>query len=114
MKKEVLFKAAMRPRVKRGIDIACDAIKTTIGAKGRNAFIDDPLQPKITNDGVTIAKAISLPDKFENMGAWLVKNTSSQTNDAAGDGTSTTAVLLQEKVRKKLSVRLFPSIPKLK
>jgi chaperonin GroEL len=95
MKKEVLFKAAMRPRVKRGIDIACDAIKTTIGAKGRNAFIDDPLQPKITNDGVTIAKAISLPDKFENMGAWLVKNTSSQTNDAAGDGTSTTAVLLQ-------------------
>lgn len=93
--KEVLFKADMRPRIKKGLDMACDAIKTTIGAKGRNAFIDDHFQPKITNDGVTIAKAITLPDKFENMGAWLVKNTSSQTNDAAGDGTSTTAVLLQ-------------------
>lgn len=95
MPKQVLFGTEARDRIKRGIDITADAVKSTIGAKGRNAFIDDPMAPKITNDGVSIAKAITLEDRFENMGAWLVKNTSSQTNDDAGDGTSTTAVLLQ-------------------
>lgn len=95
MSKQVIFKDDARKKIKVGVDIACNAIKTTIGPKGRNAFIDNEYQPKITNDGVTIANAITLEDKFENMGAWLVKNTSSQTNDDAGDGTSTTAVLLQ-------------------
>lgn len=95
MSKEVLFNDEGRVKIKRGLDIAANAVKSTIGSKGRNAFIDDIMQPKITNDGVTIAKSITLPDKFENMGAWLVKSTSAQTNEDAGDGTSTTAVLLQ-------------------
>ena len=93
--KQVAFKREAREKIKFGLDIACNAIKTTIGPKGRNAFIDNEMQPKITNDGVTIAESITLEDKFENMGAWLVKNTSAQTNEDAGDGTSTTAVLLQ-------------------
>lgn len=102
MAKEVLFEKAARDRIKKGLDIACNAIKSTIGPKGRNAFIDNEVQPKITNDGVTIAHAITLEDKFENMGAWLVKNTSAQTDDDAGDGTSTTAVLLQSIIDESL------------
>lgn len=93
--KQVAFKKEAREKIKKGLDVTCDAVKSTIGPKGRNAFIDNEIQPKITNDGVTIAESITLEDKFENMGAWLVKNTSAQTNEDAGDGTSTTAVLLQ-------------------
>ncbi len=100
--KQVAFKAEAREKIKRGIDIACDAVKSTIGPKGRNAFIDNEALPKITNDGVSIALAIALEDRLENMGAWLVKNTSSQTNDDAGDGTSTTAVLLQAIINESL------------
>lgn len=100
--KQVKFGNDARLLIKKGIDISCDAIKSTIGPKGRNSFIDDPMQPKVTNDGVTIANNITLENKFENMGAWLVKNTSSETNEAAGDGTSTTAVLLQAIINESL------------
>lgn len=95
MAKQVKFKRDAKDRIKVGIDTVCLAIRTTIGPKGRNAFIDDQMQPKITNDGKTIANAITLEGKLENMGAWLVKNASSQTDDDAGDGTSTTSVLLK-------------------
>lgn len=93
--KQVQFNKDAKERIKVGIDTVCKAIRTTIGPKGRNAFIDDSLQPKITNDGKTIANSITLEDKLENMGCWLVKNASSQTDDDAGDGTSTTSVLLK-------------------
>lgn len=95
MSKQVKFGQDARNKIRVGIDTACSAIRTTIGPKGRNAFIDNEMQPRITNDGVTIANSITLEDKLENMGCWLVKNTSSQTNEDAGDGTSTTAVLLK-------------------
>lgn len=93
--KQVKFNKEAKDKIKTGLDIVVKSIRTTIGPKGRNAFIDDKMQPKITNDGKTIANAIILEDKLENMGAWLVKNASSQTDDDAGDGTSTTAVLLK-------------------
>ena len=95
MAKQVLFGSEARDKIRVGVDVACKAIRSTIGPKGRNAFIDNDMQPKITNDGVTIANSITLEDKLENMGAWLVKNTSAQTNEEAGDGTSTTSVLLK-------------------
>lgn len=95
MSKQVHFNQDAKEKIKVGIDVVCKAIRTTIGPKGRNAFIDDPMQPKITNDGKTIANSITLEDKLENMGAWIVKNASSQTDDDAGDGTSTTSVLLK-------------------
>lgn len=100
--KQVKFKKDAIDKIKKGLDIVADAVKSTLGPKGRNAFIDSEYQPKITNDGVSIAQAITLEDKFENMGAWLVKNTSAQTNEEAGDGTSTTAVLLQSIVEEAL------------
>lgn len=95
MAKQVKFNKDAKEKIKTGIDVTCKAIRTTIGPKGRNAFIDDAMQPKITNDGKTIANSINFEDKLENMGAWLVKNASGQTDDIAGDGTSTTAVLLK-------------------
>lgn len=95
MAKQVIFNEEAKKKIKVGIDIVENAIRTTIGPNGRNAFIDNEMQPKITNDGKTIANSIVLEDKLENMGAWLVKNASSQTDDDAGDGTSTTSVLLK-------------------
>lgn len=95
MAKQVKFKKEATDKIRIGIDIVCRAIRSTIGPKGRNVFIDNELQPKITNDGHTIANSITLDDKLENLGAWLVKNSSGQTNDDAGDGTSTTSVLLK-------------------
>ncbi len=103
MSKAVLFGKEAREKILVGINITADAVKTTIGSKGRNAFIDDAMMPRITNDGVTIANSITLKDPFENMGAWLVKNTSSKTNDDVGDGTSTTAVLLQALIQEAVS-----------
>lgn len=94
-KKQVVFQKEARERIKKGLDLACDTIKTTIGSKGRNAFIERNMTNIITNDGITIANAIELDDALENMGVWLVRNTSAQTNEEAGDGTSGTAVLLQ-------------------
>jgi chaperonin GroEL len=93
--KQIKFDDDARNAVKVGIDLNCNAVKKTIGPKGRNAFLDDYMQPKMTNDGDSISRILDLEDKFANMGSWLAKNTSAQTNEEAGDGTSTTAVLLQ-------------------
>ena len=93
MSKEVTFNPMEKMLV--GFNKAANAVTGTLGPCGRNVFIDDAMTPKITNDGATIAQNIILEDKIENMGAYLIRNTSSQTNDDAGDGTTTTAVLLQ-------------------
>jgi len=96
MAKKILFDAEARTAVKTGIDKAANAVKVTLGPRGRNVIIDKGFGgPHMTNDGVTIAKEISFGDKFENMGAEIVKEVASKTNDLAGDGTTTTVVLLQ-------------------
>jgi chaperonin GroEL len=94
--KEISFNQEAFDKMMVGFDKTANAVIGTLGPKGRNVFIDDPILPHITNDGHTIANSISFPDKYENAGAWVVKNTSAQTNDDAGDGTTTTAVLLKE------------------
>ncbi len=84
----------------RGVDILADAVKVTLGPKGRNVVIDKSFgAPRITKDGVTVAKEIELADKFENMGAQMVREVASKTNDLAGDGTTTATVLAQAIVR---------------
>lgn len=96
MAKKVLFDAAARSALKRGVDIAAQAVKVTLGPRGRNVILDKGYGgPHMTNDGVTIAKEISLKDKFENMGAEIVKEVANKTNDLAGDGTTTSVVLFQ-------------------
>jgi chaperonin GroEL len=84
--KQIKFDDDARNAVKVGIDLNCNAVKKTIGPKGRNAFLDDYMQPKMTNDGDSISRILDLEDKFANMGSWLAKNTSAQTNEEAGDG----------------------------
>ena len=91
----VIFDDEARAKIKKGVDIVAKAVVSTIGPKGRNVFIDNDWSPSVVNDGVTIANRISLPDKFENMGAFVVKQAASATNDGAGDGTTTTTCLLQ-------------------
>lgn len=99
MAKKILFDTHARSRVKDGLDKAADAVKVTLGPRGRNVIIDRGYGgPHMTNDGVTIAKEISLSDKFENMGAEIVKEVANKTNDLAGDGTTTSVVLLQSLV----------------
>ena len=94
--KDVKFGASARERMIRGVDILADAVKVTLGPKGRNVVIDKSFgAPRITKDGVTVAKEIELADKFENMGAQMVKEVASRTNDEAGDGTTTATVLAQ-------------------
>ena len=96
MAKKVLFDADARTAIKRGIDVAAKAVKVTLGPRGRNVILDKGYGgPHMTNDGVTIAKEISLKDKFENMGAEIVKEVANKTNDLAGDGTTTSVVLFQ-------------------
>ena len=96
MAKKILFDADARTAIKRGIDIAARAVKVTLGPRGRNVILDKGYGgPHMTNDGVTIAKEISLRDKFENMGAEIVKEVANKTNDLAGDGTTTSVVLFQ-------------------
>jgi len=102
MSKELVFGREAFDKIIVGFNKTANAVGGTLGPAGRNVLIDDPILPHITNDGATIAESISFPDKFENLGSWLVRNTSSQTNDDAGDGTTTTAVLLQEIVRLSL------------
>jgi len=98
--KEVKFSTDARDRMLRGVNILADAVKTTLGPKGRNVVIDKSFgSPRITKDGVTVAKEIELSDKFENMGAQMVKEVASRTNDEAGDGTTTATVLAQAIVR---------------
>lgn len=96
MAKLVLYNEDARKALKRGVDKVADAVKVTIGPRGRNVVLDKGFgAPTITNDGVTIAKEITLRDKFENMGAEIIKEVASKTNDVAGDGTSTSVVLAQ-------------------
>src|SRR5471032_926706 len=98
--KEVKFSVDARARMMRGVDILADAVKVTLGPKGRNVVLDKSFgAPRITKDGVTVAKEIELADKFENMGAQLVREVASKTNDIAGDGTTTAIVLAQAIVR---------------
>ncbi len=98
--KDVKFGTDARNRMLAGVDILADAVKVTLGPKGRNVIIDKSFgAPRITKDGVTVAKEIELEDKFENMGAQMVKEVASRTNDTAGDGTTTATVLAQAIVR---------------
>jgi len=98
--KDVRFAADARAKMLRGVDILADAVKVTLGPKGRNVVLDKSFgAPRITKDGVTVAKEIELEDKFENMGAQMVREVASKTNDKAGDGTTTATVLAQAIVR---------------
>ncbi|MFD1745864.1 chaperonin GroEL [Rhizobium helianthi] len=98
--KEVKFGRTAREKMLRGVDILADAVKVTLGPKGRNVVIDKSFgAPRITKDGVSVAKEIELEDKFENMGAQMVREVASKTNDIAGDGTTTATVLAQAIVR---------------
>ncbi len=98
--KDVKFNTDARNRMLKGVNILADAVKVTLGPKGRNVVIDKSFgAPRITKDGVTVAKEIELEDKFENMGAQMVKEVASRTNDEAGDGTTTATVLAQAIVR---------------
>src|SRR5262249_26251205 len=98
--KDVKFSGEARTKMLRGVDILADAVKVTLGPKGRNVVLDKSFgAPRITKDGVTVAKEIELSDKFENMGAQLVREVASKTSDVAGDGTTTATVLAQAIVR---------------
>ena len=100
MSKEIYFGSDSREKLKRGVDALADAVKVTLGPKGRNVLIERKHgSPIITKDGVTVAKEIELKDPIENMGAQLVKEVASKTNDIAGDGTTTATVLAQAIVR---------------
>src|SRR5690242_16826183 len=98
--KEVRFSAEARDKMLRGVDTLANAVKVTLGPKGRNVVIEKSFgAPRITKDGVTVAKEIELEDKFENMGAQMVREVASKTNDLAGDGTTTATVLTQAIVK---------------
>jgi chaperonin GroEL len=98
--KDVKFSTDARDRMLRGVDILANAVKVTLGPKGRNVVLDKSYgAPRITKDGVTVAKEIELEDKFENMGAQMVREVASKTNDRAGDGTTTATVLAQAIIR---------------
>ncbi len=98
--KDVRFSSDARDKMLRGVDILANAVRVTLGPKGRNVIIDKSFgAPRITKDGVTVAKEIELEDKFENMGAQMVREVASKTNDTAGDGTTTATVLAQAIVR---------------
>ncbi|MDX5297348.1 MAG: chaperonin GroEL, partial [Gammaproteobacteria bacterium] len=101
--KDVKFGDAARKKMAVGVNILADAVKVTLGPKGRNVVLDKSFgAPNVTKDGVSVAKEIELKDKFENMGAQMVKEVASQTNDAAGDGTTTATVLAQAIVNEGL------------
>src|ERR687892_314648 len=98
--KDVKFAAEARERMMRGVDVLANAVKITLGPKGRNVILEKSFgAPRSTKDGVTVAKEIELEDKFENMGAQMLKEVASKTNDVAGDGTTTACVLAQAIVR---------------
>src|SRR6202049_3567643 len=103
MAKQLEFNEQARRSLKRGVDALADAVKVTLGPKGRNVVLDKKFgAPTITNDGVTIAREVELEDPFENMGAQLVKEVATKTNDVAGDGTTTATVLAQALVHEGL------------
>src|SRR5216117_2063276 len=98
--KDVKLSTDARERMLRGVDILANAVKVTLGPKGRNVVLDKSYgAPRITKDGVTVAKEIELSDKFENMGAQLVKEVASRTSTVAGDGTTTATILAHAMVR---------------
>ena len=98
--KDVKFSTEARDKMLRGIDVLAEAVKVTLGPKGRNVVLDKSFgAPRITKDGVTVAKEIELEDKFENMGAQMVREVASKTSDIAGDGTTTATVLAASIVR---------------
>ncbi|MAK77030.1 MAG: molecular chaperone GroEL, partial [Nisaea sp.] len=98
--KDVKFSTEARDKMLQGIDILADAVKVTLGPKGRNVVLDKSFgAPRISKDGVTVAKEVELSDKFENMGAQMVREVASKSNDNAGDGTTTATVLAQAIVR---------------
>lgn len=103
MAKEVKFSDHARQKMLKGVNVLADAVKVTLGPKGRNVVIEKSYgAPLVTKDGVTVAKEIELDDRFENMGAQMVKEVSSQANDVAGDGTTTATVLAQSFVTEGL------------
>src|SRR3979490_942474 len=98
--KEVRFSTDARERMLRGVDILANAVRVTLGPKGRNVVLDKSYgAPRISKDGVTVAKEIELADKFENMGAQMVKEVASKTGELAGDGTTTATVLAHAIIR---------------
>src|SRR6202140_2251508 len=110
--KEVRFSGDARDRMLRGVETLANAVKVTLGPKGRNVVIDKSYgSPRITKDGVTVAKEIELEDKFENMGAQMVREVASKTNDLAGDGTTTATILAQALIKegvKQVSAGINP------
>nr|MDD6335903.1 TCP-1/cpn60 chaperonin family protein [bacterium] len=100
MAKQLLYGEAARRKLETGVNVLAETVKITLGPKGRNVVLDKKFgAPLITNDGVTIAKEIELEDPFENMGAQLVKEVATKTNDVAGDGTTTATLLAQALIR---------------
>ena len=103
MAKMIMFGEDARRAMQRGVDQLADTVKVTLGPKGRNVVLDKKFgSPLITNDGVTIAREIELEDAYENMGAQLVKEVATKTNDVAGDGTTTATLLAQAIIREGL------------
>src|SRR5690554_1610689 len=103
MAKEIVFSEEARKSLEKGVDILAEAVKITLGPKGRNVVLERKFgSPTITNDGVTIAREIDLEDPYENMGAQLVKEVATKTNDVAGDGTTTATLLAQAIIREGL------------
>ena len=103
MPKEVKFSDDARQRMLQGVNVLANAVKVTLGPKGRNVVLEKSFgAPTVTKDGVSVAKEIDLEDKFENMGAQMLKEVASQTSDAAGDGTTTATILAQAVLREGL------------
>ena len=106
--KEVRFSEDARARMVKGVNVLANAVKVTLGPKGRNVVLEKSFgAPTITKDGVSVAKEIELADKFENMGAQMVKEVASKTSDVAGDGTTTATVLAQALIREGPCEPLF-------
>ena len=98
--KEVKFSGDARDRMLRGVNVLAEAVKVTLGPKGRNVVLDKSFgAPRISKDGVTVAKEIELSDKFENMGAQMLREVATKTSDVVGDGTTTATVLAQSIIR---------------
>src|SRR5881227_1123877 len=103
MAKQLVFTDDARKKLKQGVDVMANAVKTTLGPKGRNVGLDKKFgAPTVTHDGVTVAREVELEDPFENMGAQLLKEAATKTNDIAGDGTTTSVVLAQAIVHEGL------------
>ena len=99
MAKDIVFEERARQQILAGVNTLADAVKVTLGPKGRNVVIEKSFGgPTVTKDGVTVAKEVELEDKFENMGAQMVKEVASKTNDVAGDGTTTATILAQSMI----------------